>query len=455
MRPLWLLSGFVLILCATARADQAADEALVRGARITPDGPGLVAFFQSRVARSEADEAKIAALIDKLATGRFREREKASAELIAVGAPARPFLLRAADHKDAEVRKRAAECLAAIDAAASVEVELAALRLLTAKKPEGACKALLLYLPSVRDSSVEEETFAALLALGVKDGKADTDIEAALKEKNAVRRGAAAVLLGRSGSKQQKELVRQLLKTETDALVRLRAAQGLVAGKEKSAVALLLPLLTDAPFAVTEQARDLLILLAADKAPSHDLKDNREVRKKCRDDWERWWDANQGKLDLARADVDLPWLSANAQARAAVQFFIKAIEARDAEKLKQSMDVPFNVAGYILLKTREELDQMLIQGFQQAPQQPKVEFGVLRIVETKQFLAKLPNAPKGMSETMTEFLKLVPASELRIVHVTAKQQGRNESAYLFVRVKGGKGRVVGMAEDPEKHGKKE
>jgi hypothetical protein len=262
------------------------------------------------------------------------------------------------------------------------------------------------------------------------------------------------VLLGRSGSKEQKEQVRQLLKTETDALVRLRAAQGLISGKEKSAVANLLPLLTEAPFALAEQARDLLSLIAADKAPSHDLKDDREVRKKCRDDWERWWDANQAKLDLARADVDLPWLSANAQARAAVQFFIKAIESRNAEKLKESMDVPFNLAGFLILKTREELEQMLIRGFQQAPQQPKVEFGVMRVVETKQFLAKLPNAPKGMPETLTEFLKLVPASELRIVHVTAKQQGKNESAYLFVRVKGGKGRIVGLAEDPDKQGKR-
>src|SRR5438309_1785729 len=128
MRSLLVLSGLMLCLASlAARADQTGDEALLRGAKITPEGPGLLEFFRGRVARSEADEAKVLALIDKLANGRFREREKASADLIAIGLPARPFLTRATEHKDAEVRKRATECLAAIDAGNSVEVELAAL----------------------------------------------------------------------------------------------------------------------------------------------------------------------------------------------------------------------------------------------------------------------------------------------------------------------------------------
>src|SRR5438552_4027159 len=101
MRTLCILSGLTLLLTSPAvRADQAEDEALLRGASVTPDGPGLLAYFQSRVARSEADETRIAALVEKLANERFKEREKASAELIALGHLARPFLIRAAEHKD-------------------------------------------------------------------------------------------------------------------------------------------------------------------------------------------------------------------------------------------------------------------------------------------------------------------------------------------------------------------
>jgi hypothetical protein len=438
----------LLLLVPATRADGTADEALLRGARITPDGPGLLEYFKSRVARSETDEAKIAALIDKLTSGRFREREKASAELIAIGAPARPSLTRAAGHTDAEVRKRATECLAAIDASNSAEVEQAALRLLTARKPAGACKALLVYLPAVRDPSIEEDIFVALLALSLKDGKIDPDVEAALKEKNAIRRGAAAVLLGRSGSKEQKEQVRLLAKPQAEPLVRLRAAQGLIAGKEKAAVAGLLPLLTDAPYPIAEQARDLLSLLAGDRAPDRELKDDRESRKKCRDDWERWWDANAGRLDLARADIDLPWVNSNSRARAAVQLFIKGIEKRDAEALKKSMDVPFSLAGITVLETREQLDQILVQAFQRA-EQPKVEFKPMRVVDTKQYLAAVTN-PEVM-----KFLAKVPVSELRVVFLTAKTKGqKEEGAYFFVRVKGGKGHIVGLAEDHDKGSKK-
>src|SRR5207253_5852596 len=109
-----------------------------------------------RVAKSEADEKKIDALIERLNSGKFKDREKATSELIAIGLPARPFLVRAAMHKDAEVRRRVAECLAAIESAISVDVELAALRLLQARRPEGACQALLAYLPAVRNEAVEE-----------------------------------------------------------------------------------------------------------------------------------------------------------------------------------------------------------------------------------------------------------------------------------------------------------
>src|SRR5205085_5877043 len=154
----------------------------------------------------------------------------------AIGSAARPFLVRAAMHKDAEVRRRVAECLAAIEKANSADIELAALRLLRGLKAEGTCQVLLQYLPAVRDSAVEEELFATLAVIAFRDGKADAALLAALKERDAVRRGAAVLLLAHGGNAEQKEQVKQRIKAETDPLVRLRAGQGMLAAKDRAGV---------------------------------------------------------------------------------------------------------------------------------------------------------------------------------------------------------------------------
>lgn len=427
-----------------APADLAADEAILRGAKVATDGPGLIEFFHRRVVKNEADQKQIDDSIQRLGSGRFREREKAMADLIAIGPPAKAALLRMADHPDKEVRRRVAECLAAIEAVTTPEVESAALRVLRDRKPAGSCKALLAYLSTVRDPGVEEDALAALLALAVVDGKVDADVVSGMKDSDAVRRGAAVLILARSGSKEQQDQVRQLLRSDPASLVRLRGAQGLVAAKDRNAVSSLLPLLTDAPFAQAEQARDLLELIAADKAPTSELKDDPAAREKCRDAWETWWDANQAKLDLSKADVDLPWLNSNGQARAAVTLFTKGMETRNADMLKKSMGVPFSLAGFMVIETRQELEQMFISQLAIAPQQAKVEFDPPRFVDTRQYLAKVRN------EQLTGFFKRIPVTELRVVALTGKQDGRKESAYLFIRVRAGKAHIVGLGLDEER-----
>ncbi len=437
MRSCWLL-----LLCVPAlRADQAADEALLRGARIKPDGPGLVEFFRSRVSRSDTDTQKIEALVEKLSSGRFKEREKATADLIAIGAPARPALERAAKGADADLRKRAEECLAAIDAAGSTDVAHAALRLLRVHKPDGATAALLAYLPAVRDEGIEEDTFATLAALALRDGKGDVTLEAGLRESAVAHRGAAAMLLGFGGSAAQKESVRQMLKKESEPLVRLRAAQGLLAGKDKSAVGILLPLLSDAPLPVAQQARDTLMSLASEGMPAVDLAEQKEARQKCRDAWERWWDAQQAKIDLAKREMEPPWQNGSGLARRTVMRWVNALQKGDAEEVKKTMDAPFAIADYLVIQTKQELDQLFAQALKQ-PEAKKFEFSPPRILDTKQFLDKLPQTD------MKKFLARLPPGELKIVHLVGKEQGgREETAYLFVRLRKGQGHLIGIAQD--------
>src|SRR5262249_42250724 len=133
---------------------------------------------------------------------------------------------------------------------------LAAIRLLRQRAPEGSCNALLGYLPFVTDENVEEEILLTLPVVGVRNGKCDPQLRAALSAAEPHRRAAAAFVLGQHGGSEEKTLVRRLL-TDADPRVRLRAAQGLIAGRELHAVATLVALLGDSPLEVASQAEDL------------------------------------------------------------------------------------------------------------------------------------------------------------------------------------------------------
>ena len=76
--------------------------------------------FASRVPDDLAK--KIAAIIVRLGSEEFEQREKASDELAAIGVPACPALLAAAKGNDAEVKLRAASVLARIKAAVPEEL---------------------------------------------------------------------------------------------------------------------------------------------------------------------------------------------------------------------------------------------------------------------------------------------------------------------------------------------
>src|SRR5262249_38084513 len=192
------------------------------------------------------------------------------------------------------------------------EAEGAAVRVLRARRPAGASAVLLAILPTVRDAGVEEEIQGALLDIGVKNGQADEELIRALHDRETPRRVAAVLVVGRSGSEPQREQVRQLLRNDPEMIVRPPAAQGLNARKDRKAVAALLPLLTDAPLDLAAQAHDLLGAVSADKGPQRTLDAN--SRAKCREEWQAWWKENEKKIDLARADVDLPWLNGNGRA---------------------------------------------------------------------------------------------------------------------------------------------
>ena len=297
-----LVAGLLLALACNLAADESA-EAICKSAGQKTDGPALLEYFKRRTV-SETSKVRLADLVTKLGDKSFRQREKASAELVAAGRMAVPFLQAAIKVKDLEVARRAQRCLAQIDNSPELTVTLAAAKLLAVRKPPGANEIILDYLPSLDDDGVEEELLITLGVVGLKDGQADPRLVRALKDKLAVQRSAAALVLGRSKNETHRGLVKPLL-TDADAKVRLRAAQGLIAAREKEAVPALLALLEHGPLVLAWQAEELLYRLAGEKAPSAPLgAGNPEERRLCRTAWNKWWTELGVKVDLAKLDLE-------------------------------------------------------------------------------------------------------------------------------------------------------
>src|SRR6266851_4196539 len=85
-----LVSGLLSALACRVSADESA-EAICKSAGQKTDGAALLDYFKKRTV-SEASKARLADLVAKLGDKSFRERDRASAELVAAGRMAIPFL---------------------------------------------------------------------------------------------------------------------------------------------------------------------------------------------------------------------------------------------------------------------------------------------------------------------------------------------------------------------------
>jgi hypothetical protein len=188
----------------------AADEYILRGANLGADGPALLHLFRQQTLTS-ADREKMAQLVRQLGAKSFRTREKASSDLVALGAAAVPLLRKAAADTDAEVARRAERCLRMIEASTSTRVVTAAARLVAIRKPRGAAEVLLAYLPGAADETVASAVRAALAELATLDGKPNPVLVKAMADENPVRRAAAAAALGRDGGDYERRPGRRLL----------------------------------------------------------------------------------------------------------------------------------------------------------------------------------------------------------------------------------------------------
>jgi hypothetical protein len=190
----------------------AADEQIVKAIKIKTDGPSLVEYLRKKVPVS-GDAAKIKQLVEQLNDDSFEVREKATADLIAIGAPALPQLRQAAESTETEVKRRALACLKAIGAQPDEKPAAAVVRLVGWRKPAGAAEVLLDWASRLADDPLGREVRAALAAVAVVNGKPDEVLVKALESKDAERRAAAAAALGKDNGVFEKKPGRRLYLT--------------------------------------------------------------------------------------------------------------------------------------------------------------------------------------------------------------------------------------------------
>ncbi len=301
--PVLALGGLVLALPAGRAEAQGSlnfDESILKAGGVGPDDASLLEYLRGR-APVGADPANVELLVQQLGSKKFAERERAARVLVQQGARVLPWLHKGKQVADKEAAKRAAACIEEIERPDPyLNVMPAVIRTVVKRRPPGAVEALLQYLPFAPDESLEEEALYALYALALRDGKLEPALVKALGDPLPARRAAAGCIVGRRGDEKQRQAVRKLLE-DGSPLVRLRAAQGLLAGGDKSGLAALVVLVAEPDIPLAWQAEELLHWVAGDEAPAAKVgAGSAEQRQKCRAAWQAWWQHHGAKVDLAQ-----------------------------------------------------------------------------------------------------------------------------------------------------------
>jgi HEAT repeat protein len=454
-RVLGLVAGAALLACTpAARADYSeeqykADLKLFEDAKLSHQDADLLDFFRKRLVKDE-DRERIEGLIKKFSSKSFKERTQATEDIVKEGPPALPQLRKMLQgNAELEIKRRAEECIKAIEKKSPNALVMAAARLLKQRRVPGAGAVLLEYVPVAPDENVEEEVFASIFGLAmlgaqldvlppvVKAGTLDPLLVQALNDKEPARRAIAALVVGRYGDATQRKEVAKLL-ADKELAVRFRAAQGLVCGRDASGLPVLVELLNHGPLPLALQAEDLLSLVAAEKGPTAPLGESTDLRQKCHDAWKSWYDENKAKLDLTQTDIDSPFGSMTNRASNGAMQFIKSLLKFDPVLIAKVTDVPFSFAGVLNFNTREEFDNFVKMIKDQPPPQD-FKFKVRSVIPAAEYLK---NAP----ENERNFLEASRPSQVHIVYVDLQEGNRNrqDSLPLFIRISGGRARCIGF-----------
>jgi hypothetical protein len=280
-------------------------------AKLSADDPkGLIDYLHSRTL-SDEQLAKIRAVIQRMGDESFEERIKASEEAEKFGHAAIGPLRKAAQtDPDFEIQYRAMETLRKVDPrgnAAGVASAVAR-TLAKAKHPEAAA-ALLGFLPSADNATVEDDIRLALKSLAIHDGKLENALISGLKDSSAIRRSASGVALFEASVEAktlQGEVTKldlQMLKEEKDGDAKFRVAFVLATeGRNAGAFTALVEVIPTLPRGRIWQVEDVLVQFAGDKPPTIKLGKDKAALEKGSGEWLSWLKANRKPEDYAKFD---------------------------------------------------------------------------------------------------------------------------------------------------------
>ena len=420
---------------AKEQADISAEDEQRFRATLKITDQALLDFFRE-LTLSAVEVTRINQLIQQLDAPAFKERDKATAALIAEGQRTLPLLKRAEVKATLELRMRLEKCLKSVGKADGATMAAAA-RLLKSRRPEGGVQVLLDFIPFVLDDA-DEDVLDALCGLAVSGGKVHPQAVAVLKDSVPARRAAAGLVVCCFGSLDQRAAVEPLLK-DSDPGVRFRVAQGFLAARDRRAVPPLIDMLVTSELPWAQRAEDLLQALADKTAPAVMLGETGSGRDCCRSAWTAWWREHQDRLQWPAAGLQL--VNKESLAKKAVSDFINAIINRDRALLERSTDLPF-FNGDKTFTMQEEFNAFL-QGGEPLDQ---VKFRVLRVLSIAEQAKATPH-----NEGERAYLAKVPRPGTLSVHVAIDETNprRSEFVSLIIRITGGRGRVIGILQIKE------
>lgn len=291
------------------------DEEALKLAGLSPDdGAKLVGYLRQRTV-SDTDQGKLLELIKKFRADRFDDRLAAAAEVETFG-PAAIGPLKAVVRDmtvDPEIAYRAGLVLKKLENIPHSAVAAAAVRAVVKLKPPGAAEALLGFLPLADSDALAEEIREALVALAVRDGKADPVLVAALKDPSPLRRSAAYVALIEGGPAKERiripevyQKVKQAVRGDSDIEAKFTGLWSLVrTTREKEFIPDLIAMIPQLPRGRVWQLEELLLQIAGKHPEGGRFGKSEEALVKARDAWTDWWKANAGTLDFTTKALKL------------------------------------------------------------------------------------------------------------------------------------------------------
>src|SRR5205823_4689066 len=136
------------------------DEKLLANHKIGVETAALLDYLRW-LTPGKGDEKEAEALFKQLGSSKFPEREKATADLTAMGPKVIPTLKRLLPGPTLEVRMRAERCIKVLEEKSSAMLSAAAARLLKARRSD-AVPVLLEFAAYAPDEAVAEEVLDAV-----------------------------------------------------------------------------------------------------------------------------------------------------------------------------------------------------------------------------------------------------------------------------------------------------